>query len=93
MDKRLFVCVFMTFKFLNFLVEIIRYDLILRGYGITKTIESLEPASDYNYRLCVINSDNERSEYSSVCTVKTLSILLINFLIIFLFRFENFNLF
>ncbi|RMZ93619.1 Fibronectin type 3 and ankyrin repeat domains 1, partial [Brachionus plicatilis] len=44
---------------------------VYAGYGYTKTVESLEPFTEYSYRLCVIGTNNERSEYSPVCTVKT----------------------
>ena len=44
------------------------------GYSVTKVVESLEPTTEYCYRLCVIDSENERSEYSAVQTVKTISL-------------------
>ena len=46
---------------------------VYSGYGSTCVIDNLEPASEYMYRLCVSNSQNERSEYSQTCTVKTTS--------------------
>lgn len=44
-----------------------------RGYGTSATLEGLEPSTEYSYRLCVIGPDNEKSEFSSACTVKTTS--------------------
>ena len=46
---------------------------VYSGYSTTKVVESLEPTTEYSYRLCVLNNDNERSEYSAVQTVKTTS--------------------
>lgn len=44
---------------------------VYAGFGITKIIESLDPSTEYSYRVCYIMPDNQRSEYSAVCTVKT----------------------
>ncbi len=48
---------------------------VYSGYGTKALVDNLEPASEYLYRLCVSNAENERSEYSSACTVKTTSML------------------
>ena len=46
---------------------------VYSGYSTIKVVESLEPTTEYSYRLAVLNNENERSEYSVVCTVKTTS--------------------
>jgi hypothetical protein len=46
---------------------------VYSGYGTTCVVENLEPSIEYTYRLCVSNAQNERSEYSSACVVKTTS--------------------
>ena len=44
------------------------------GFGITKYIDTYEPNTDYNFRLCVINPKNVKSEFCDIVSVKTLSI-------------------
>ena len=46
---------------------------VYSGYSTIKVVESLQPTTEYSYRLAVLNNENERSEYSVVCTVKTTS--------------------
>jgi hypothetical protein len=43
------------------------------GYATSKHMESLEPTTEYCYRLCVINAGNERSDYCDIISVKTTS--------------------
>ena len=43
------------------------------GYGITKVLEGLEPITEYSYRLCYITTDNKKSEFSQILSVKTTS--------------------
>lgn len=45
---------------------------VYSGYSTFKTVESLETEKDYLFRLAVINCDNESSEYSIACPVKTI---------------------
>lgn len=45
---------------------------IYAGYGIIKIAESLEPNSEYSYRLLFINKLNKKSEYSEEIKVKTI---------------------
>ena len=49
------------------------WGVIYSGYGTTMIVECLEPATEYNYRLCVVNPENERSDYSQAVVVKTTS--------------------
>lgn len=53
---------------------------VYSGYGITKVLDGLEPTTEYNYRLCYTTFDNQKSEYSPICTVKTTSKLKFYFL-------------
>jgi hypothetical protein len=46
---------------------------VYSGYGTSVIVDNLDPATEYHYRLCIIGQDNERSEYSSACIVKTTS--------------------
>ena len=46
---------------------------VYQGYGIIKNIESRECYTEYAYRLCIVNSKNEKSEFSQVVNIKTLS--------------------
>lgn len=48
----------------------------LRGFSTFKTIEGLDPSTEYTFRLCVIGTNNERSEYSQPVTIRTTSIYL-----------------
>lgn len=47
------------------------WGVVYSGFGTNVCLEGLEVASEHTYRLCVIGNSNEKSEYSSACTVKT----------------------
>lgn len=49
------------------------WTTVYSGYGSSHVIDNLEPASEYMYRLCMTGLDNQRSEYSSACVVRTTS--------------------
>ena len=49
---------------------------VYSGYGTSTVVDNLEPSCEYLFRLCVATVDNQRSEYSSACVVKTTSKLL-----------------
>ncbi len=49
------------------------WSTVYSGFGTYTIIENLEPSTEYNYRLCVINQQNERSEYSQIVAIRTTS--------------------
>jgi fibronectin type 3 and ankyrin repeat domains protein 1 len=49
---------------------------VYSGYGVTKIIDGLEPTTEYSFRISFTLPDNQKSEYSQICTVRTTSNLL-----------------
>lgn len=46
---------------------------VYSGYAVTKVVEGLEPLTEYSFRISYTLPDNQKSEYSQICTVRTTS--------------------